>query len=218
MKKIFLISFLFILLSQPVLAQTISLSPVSSEQDTEAIFNITVNASSMNNLFGVSFDLDYNSTLISFVEATESNFLSQNCSTSLMTNSKTDKLIIGLSQLGSNCTGVDGSGQLMTLTFQANQAGTNNFTFSNNSLGLMNNDNLEYITGTWQGSTVTIGGSSNCFADINEDNLIDISDVGIMMTHWQENYSPADLNNSGDGDGVVDISDFGILMTNWGSC
>lgn len=50
--------------------------------------------------------------------------------------------------------------------------------------------------------------------DINRDRKVDILDLGILSTHWQQsgqNYSTGDLN----GDGVVDIVDLGLLSTNW---
>ncbi len=50
--------------------------------------------------------------------------------------------------------------------------------------------------------------------DANHDRAVDISDLGILATNWQQsprNSSQGDFNY----DGIVDISDLGILATSW---
>ncbi len=164
-KKIFLISILFlggIFYFHFCLAQTVSLTPSTQEVEKNTSFSLTLNVSSVSNLFGMAFDLDFNSSLVSFVSANEGTFLSAGCQTSLMTNENpAGKLIVGLSRLGACCGGVSGSGSLMTFNFNSlEQAGTNNFSFSNNSLCLLDGSSCNYVTGTWQGASVTIGGTT----------------------------------------------------------
>lgn len=50
--------------------------------------------------------------------------------------------------------------------------------------------------------------------DANRDRVVDITDLGILATNWQQSprvFSQGDFN----GDGVVDITDLGLLATNW---
>jgi hypothetical protein len=52
--------------------------------------------------------------------------------------------------------------------------------------------------------------------DANRDRTVDITDLGILATNWQQSprtFSQGNFNYSADG--LVDISDLGILATNW---
>lgn len=51
------------------------------------------------------------------------------------------------------------------------------------------------------------------FGDANGDNHVDITDLGILASHWQQSGSLAqgDFN----GDGVIDIVDLGALASHW---
>lgn len=163
MVKRFLIGIIFclflgLLSLKPVFAQTTRLTPQSLEVEPDSNFSLTLSIESVSNLFGIAFDLDFNPSLVSFVSVDEGAFLSQGCQTSLMTaESPVGKLIIGLARLGASCGGVSGSGTLMTFNFNSlQQTGTNNFSFSNNSLCLLSGNQCNYVTGSWLPSSVTI--------------------------------------------------------------
>jgi hypothetical protein len=50
--------------------------------------------------------------------------------------------------------------------------------------------------------------------DANRDRTVDITDLGVLATHWQQsprNFAQGDFNY----DTIVDITDLGILATNW---
>jgi hypothetical protein len=50
--------------------------------------------------------------------------------------------------------------------------------------------------------------------DANHDGVVDVSDLGILASNWQQsprNSSQGDFNN----DGVVDVADLGILASHW---
>jgi hypothetical protein len=52
--------------------------------------------------------------------------------------------------------------------------------------------------------------------DANRDRIVDITDLGILASNWQQSprtFADADFNY----DGTVDITDLGILATNWQS-
>ena len=51
-----------------------------------------------------------------------------------------------------------------------------------------------------------------CPADINDDGVVDSSDLGTLLSAW--GTAKADL----DGDGSTDSTDLGILLSGWGAC
>jgi len=55
---------------------------------------------------------------------------------------------------------------------------------------------------------------SYCISDLNNDSLVDITDLLQVIAQWGVANSPADIN----GDGIVDVSDLLILIGNWGPC
>ncbi len=48
--------------------------------------------------------------------------------------------------------------------------------------------------------------------DVNDDNRISLSDLGLLLRDWSTTRPQADINNSG----RVDLSDLSILLANWG--
>ena len=95
---------------------------------------LDVRATSVTNLYGVSFDLRV-PTLLRFTGRTQGTFLSAGgVQTSFqVTESPAGNLVVGLTRLG-GADGVDGSGVLMTLQFSASTAGTGAFEFANGAV------------------------------------------------------------------------------------
>ncbi|MFO0872426.1 MAG: hypothetical protein U0575_00455 [Phycisphaerales bacterium] len=56
--------------------------------------------------------------------------------------------------------------------------------------------------------------SSDCIADLNADEMVDGSDMGLLLAAWGASGGIADL----DGDGTVGGSDIGLLLAAWGAC
>jgi chitodextrinase len=50
-------------------------------------------------------------------------------------------------------------------------------------------------------------------ADFNSDNIVNIFDFSIFLSHYGTSYTPCDLNT----DGTVNILDFSIFLTKWGT-
>jgi len=140
---------------------SVNLTPATSGLAPNTNFALTVGVSSMTNLFGVAFDLDFNPALVSYISTAEGTFMNQGCQTSLMTTqSPAGKLIFGLTRLGAACGGVSGSGTLATINFKTlTTAGTSALTFSNNQLCLLNGTICNYAVDTWNGANVTVQGT-----------------------------------------------------------
>lgn len=53
-----------------------------------------------------------------------------------------------------------------------------------------------------------------CDADLNGDDVVDASDLGIFLAYWGPKPHGGDFNN----DGSADAADLGILLSMWGGC
>ena len=56
----------------------------------------------------------------------------------------------------------------------------------------------------WQSSIIPI-------VDLNEDGIVDVSDMCIVIDHWGEDYSLCDIGPMPWGDGIVDVQDLIVL-------
>ncbi len=108
---------------------------------------LEVRANSVNDLYGVAFDLSYPANLVQYVRAAQGPLLAGG---TLQVAPGTGTLVVGLSNLGP-VPGASGSGVLMTLEFRAAGAGQGSFSFSRNvavnSAG-QSIDGLSWGTGT----------------------------------------------------------------------
>jgi hypothetical protein len=89
---------------------------------------LEVRANSVNDLYGVAFDISYPANLVQYVRATQGSLLAGG---TLQVAPATGTLVVGLSNLGP-VPGASGSGVLMTLEFRATGAGQGSFSFSRN--------------------------------------------------------------------------------------
>ena len=63
------------------------------------------------------------------------------------------------------------------------------------------------------GPLACLAGCCPCLGDLDDNGLVDGTDLGLLLTQWGTKGS-GDLN----GDGIVDGGDLGILLANWGLC
>jgi len=148
-----------------VFAQSLFFETSNISAPINSTFSLPLKISTTEQIFSISFDLNFDPSLVQYVSSTEGSFLNQGCSTALLaTENPAGKLIFGLTRLGSACGGVAGSGTVVTLNFKSlGQAGTSALAFSNNSACVLNGAGCNDLTGTWTGATVVIGtsGASN---------------------------------------------------------
>ncbi len=90
---------------------------------------LEVRANSVNDLYGVAFDISYPANLVQYVRAAQGPLLAGG--TLQVAAGGNGSLVIGLSNLGP-VPGASGSGVLMTLEFRAAGAGQGAFSFSRN--------------------------------------------------------------------------------------
>lgn len=87
---------------------------------------------------------------------------------------------------------------------------------NNFQLALLENefgDYLDTLNGFWfNGELYTL--DKPCIGDINEDGVVDGTDLSSVLGFWGLTSSTADL----DGDGDVDGGDLTLLLANWGPC
>jgi Cohesin domain len=133
-----------------------SVNLASGGGSTNSTLVLEVQASQVQDLFGVAFNLSYPSQLLRFEGATEGTFLSEGgaVSTSLQAvESPTGTVVLGLSRFGA-VPGVRGSGTLVTLRFSAVSSGTGSFTFSRNTAVSSTGTSISGFT--WTGGTVKV--------------------------------------------------------------
>jgi len=157
-KRLIILSALAFSMILPVAAsaQTVNLSPATSNLGQNQNFSLELRVSSVNDLFNPAFDLSYNPSLIQFISATDGGFLSQNNTTPIfmLTSATTPgTLVFGATRLG-QVGGVSGSGVIAILNFRTLTAdGQTTLHFLNNDLM---DSNLSPIPAAWQDGTVII--------------------------------------------------------------
>lgn len=100
----------------------VSISPVQSSVNKGDDLTLSVEIDKAVDLYSYGFEINYDPTVITFVSATESNFLNvDGKSTSFnyaLENSTDGNLIVGNARLVTPAKGIDGSGKLFDLTFE----------------------------------------------------------------------------------------------------
>jgi len=109
---------------------SLALTRVSSDASTIVL---SLEATSVTDLYGVAFDLLYPSAAIRFVSATEGSFLDDGgVDTSFqVAQMPTGRLVVGLSRLG-QVAGRTGTGSLMRFEFQREATGAGDLLFDDN--------------------------------------------------------------------------------------
>lgn len=65
-------------------------------------------------------------------------------------------------------------------------------------------------------SVATITVTGGCSGDVNGDNLVDLSDLGVLLSHYGTMSGATRDDGDFDGDGDVDLSDLGVLLAAFG--
>jgi hypothetical protein len=110
---------------------SISLASGGGSDANSLLLEVRVN--SVEDLYGIAFDLRYPNTVLRYETATASYLNEGGNQTSLqLTEPTPGTLVIGYTRLGA-VSGASGSGLLLTLRFAAIAAGNGNFTFADNA-------------------------------------------------------------------------------------
>ena len=123
--------------------------------DRDVLF-LSLDATEVTDLYGVSFDLVFPVDLLQFEALTEGSFLDEaaTVTTSLqMVEDMSGNLVIGLTRLG-DVGGVEGSGPLLLLEFSRVAAGEGTMEFMSNNALDSSGAVAEGLT--WAGGTVSV--------------------------------------------------------------
>lgn len=110
---------------------SLALTRVSSDQTSIVL---SLEATSVTDLYGIAFDLSFPAAALTFRQATEGAFLDQNntVDTSLqVAEMPSGTLVVGLSRLG-QVAGRSGTGSLLRLEFNRRAAGSGDLLFAHN--------------------------------------------------------------------------------------
>ncbi len=138
----------------PVGGADSGISLAAGAGSTASTLILEVRANSVNDLYGVAFDLAYPANLVQYVRSTQGPLLAGGTLQVAPSGGGTSgTLVVGLSNLGP-VPGANGSGVLMTLEFRALGAGQGSFSFSRN---VAVNSSGQSINGlSWGAGTVRV--------------------------------------------------------------
>ncbi|OHA78670.1 MAG: hypothetical protein A3B07_00495 [Candidatus Yonathbacteria bacterium RIFCSPLOWO2_01_FULL_43_27] len=190
--KLIFIGFL-LTIPTSIFAADISVSSPGTVVSGETI-TLTIAVNNVTDLFSTAFYIQYDPAVISFVSAQKGTFLEQGGgTTTLLTSANNGVLIVGYSRqaVGGVSTGVNGSGNIMTLTFNALSNGTSNITFLNNSLCSSVGFVCTEIPASWSNTTVTVS-ESGAIADITAPSIpANLSATAISTSQINLSWSPS---------------------------
>lgn len=136
-----------------VLIEDLAVNPVEGDS-----FSITVSIANATDVLSYGFDITYDPSILAYTGATEDSFLNESGSVPTAFNEGLEndiqgKIVIGNSRLTVPPTGVDGSGDLFTLNFDAIATGTTTIDFDTTSFISTTTGDL---TTTFDTSDITI--------------------------------------------------------------
>lgn len=116
----------------PAAAPSTGVSIARGAATTQSTLILEIRANSVNDLYGVAFDLRYPSNILQLVQASAAGSILGTPNLQSVPGSGSGVVIVGLSKLGA-VSGASGSGVLMTLEFRAIAAGQGSFSFEQTS-------------------------------------------------------------------------------------
>lgn len=116
------------------------------------ILAIDIKSNNISNAYGMAFDVDFDSSKITFDSYAAGSYLESGGDTvNYFVSPQTGKLVVGISRL----TGVvSGSGTIVTLKFKSAMSGTSSIGFSNNEVRDANNQAVPGVS--WSGGTASV--------------------------------------------------------------
>lgn len=115
---------------------------------------LEVRANSVQDLYGVAFDLRYPNTILRYDSATSGFLNNGGAQVSLnLVEPSPGTLVVGYTRLGT-APGASGSGVLLTLRFSAVAAGSGNFTFAQNTAFNPRGESIAALT--WSAGSVQV--------------------------------------------------------------
>jgi hypothetical protein len=132
-------------------AGTTGITLTQGAATTATTLVLEVRATSVNDLYGVAFNLQYPNSVLRYVRATAGSFLTG--ASLQVVEAPAGTVVVGLSKLGA-VSGNSGSGVLLTLEFEATATGTGAFVFSRNTAIDSSAQTLSDLS--WSAGTVSV--------------------------------------------------------------
>ncbi|MFC1810510.1 cohesin domain-containing protein, partial [Patescibacteria group bacterium] len=136
-----------------ILIEDLTINPLEGDS-----FTLTVSVANVTDLLSYGFDITYDPLILAYTSATEETFLNEGGAVSTafnegLENGTQGKVVIGGSRLTVPPTGISGSGDLFTLSFDALSSGSTTLAFDPNSF--MSDTNGD-ITATFDDDAITV--------------------------------------------------------------
>ena len=162
-------------------------------------FTLFLTVKYVSNLAGWQLDLAFNPAVLKAISVTEGDFLSQGGGNTFFQAGNINNgagAITGLSGAFIGDGGLDGTGTLLSITFEAKAAGQGSLRLSGDRMGASNGNRIHYDIVI---PPVIVEGSY----DLNGDGTVNIQDLILVA----QNFGKANLQADANGDGVVDVFD-----------
>jgi Cohesin domain/PEP-CTERM motif len=158
--RLFAVTVILCLFASPLLGGTISILPATSPVTVGQVFTLSVDISGATDLYGYQFDLGFNPAILTATSVTEGPFLATGGATIFVPGTIDNvggSIASNADILNGPLSGVNGSGDLLDVTFQALATGSGSVTIFNvfalSSLG-------QGLTETTANATVNVAAGS----------------------------------------------------------
>lgn len=180
----------------------ISIVPSAANVAVGDEFPLSITVTDVAALFGASFELRFNGDILEVADVIAGDFLGEDVVFFKMAGG--DSFSIAISRKA-GAGGVSGAGELAAITFKGKAKGSANITFRKDTLSLNRSDGtpiegFEHLA--FQEAKITVDEVTEFPRwDVNEDGVVDISDLVLVGIHFGEDYrtikASASLSNIG---------------------
>ncbi len=171
-----------------------------SMPDAGDTITVTASITGVEGLFAYGFDVEYDSSVLTYQSVTAGSFLSTGGDTSFnaqLQNGEEGVLVIGEAIIQDDRTGVSGDGTLVTITFLVAESGSTDLSFANNFISSTAGD----IETNWTESNVSVAATAGEASNLQ---IAESEDRYSLTLSWDAASDGADyyrvlkLNSAGD--------------------
>jgi len=190
----------------------IAISPTDYSAQIGEQFTLNVVVSNILNLFGASFELQFDSKVLEVVEAKQGDFLGDDVI--FFDISGKDAHSIAITRKA-GMEGVDGSGTIASVTFVAKSTGATNIAINPATMQLTDANGVNISGVEAKSAKIEVAEATEPW-DVNRDGMVDILDLSMVGRYFGKADFPSEYNPDVNGDGRVDILDLVLVGKNFG--